>query len=152
MSATPLSGTTVNVTWTPPINQIGIDVFYAYTNDEEKQHCEARDDQMSCVISGLQSFTHYEVCVRACHDKAISTEPDDDASGTEAPTLFTSIRGREGNSEIPFCSTPHCNVVQTLPGGRSSFDNVVYKYLQICYKYVYKYVKPSLVCHVKHFN
>ena len=124
--ATSTDDTTVNVTWTPPSNNDGIDVFYAYINGTSKeQYCGPTTEQQFCLISGLQTFTSYTVCVRGCHVEVASTVAPTTAGVTELSsdatgilTLFTFLNDEEGNPDNPFCSAAKCHEVRTRPSGK----------------------------------
>ena len=126
--ATPMSGTTVKVTWTPPINETGIDVFYAYIDGSKEQYCGPTKEQQFCDITGLQSFTSYTVCVRGCHVNVASTVAPTTAGVTELSsdatgklTLFTFLNAEEGNPDNLFCSPATCHEVRTRPSGKYCF-------------------------------
>ena len=117
--ATHLNDNTLKVTWTS--NETGIDLFYAYTDGIDKKHCESTKDQQFCIITELQSFTFYTVCIQACRFLPISTEsPSTNGSTTEASSAYP---------DNLLCSEPECVGVNTRPSGKYRFFNDTLRWL-----------------------
>ena len=127
VNGAPLTDTSVTVTWSPPKNTNGADVFYSYANESQKNYCKSGKDQNTCVIDNLAAYTAYHICVVTCprHYGTIiepSTAFNEASNKIVDSTYFDinqiSIQSSEGVTDNGhFCSIPTCGAVHTFPSG-----------------------------------
>ena len=68
------------------------------------------------MITGLQVYTPYKVCVQACHKNAASTKAPNTLGNAYVQYSLPDFLERTGeNSENLICSKPECTDVSTRP-------------------------------------
>uniref|UniRef100_A0A0R3VZM3 Fibronectin type-III domain-containing protein n=1 Tax=Taenia asiatica TaxID=60517 RepID=A0A0R3VZM3_TAEAS len=70
---TPKNHTEVTVRWEEPSDREPMDVYAAYIAGPGVKQCTADNGSVGCTISGLLPRIPYNVCVRNCHPKPVTT-------------------------------------------------------------------------------